>query len=210
MENTADEIKRLQSCINDLISVLALPAIWSGSESSQIVGTLLDALLAMLRLDFAYARLSDSSDGPPIEVVRLGQRQHLSVQVEQVGQALSRWLTGDPAASRFLLPDPAGEGEVSIASFSLGLQEEVGVLVAGSRRADFPTDIERLLLRVAANQAGIGLQEARRSGEQKRIAAALERQVAERTTQLMAVNEELRQTEAELRQLIDVIPQQVV
>jgi len=28
MENTGDEIKRLQSCINDLISVLALPAIW--------------------------------------------------------------------------------------------------------------------------------------------------------------------------------------
>src|SRR5712691_8820016 len=198
MENTADEIKRLQSCINDLISVLALPAIWSGSESSQIVGTLLDALLAMLRLDFAYARLSDSSDGPPIEVVRLGQRQHLSVQVQQVGQALSRWLTGDPAASRFLLPDPAGEGEVSIASFSLGLQEEVGVLVAGSRRADFPTDIERLLLRVAANQAGIGLHEAPRSGGQKRVAEALEQRVAERTRQLTAVNEELRRSEAYL------------
>src|SRR5712664_1068558 len=198
MENTADEIKRLQSCINDLISVLALPAIWSGSESSQIVGTLLDVLLAMLRLDFAYVRLSDSSDGPPIEVVRLGHRQHPSVQLQQLGQALSRWLTGDPAASRFVLPDPAGEGEVSIASFSLGLQEEVGVLVAGSRRADFPTDIERLLLRVAANQAGIGLQEARRSGEQKRVAEMLEQRVAERTRRLTAVNDALRRSEAYL------------
>ena len=45
MEQTADEIKRLQGCINDLISVLALPAIWSGHESSQIVSTLLDVLL---------------------------------------------------------------------------------------------------------------------------------------------------------------------
>src|SRR5437879_1360845 len=132
MENTGDEIKRLQSCINDLISVLALPAIWSGSEPSQIVGTLLDALLAMLRLDFVYARLTDSSDGPPIEVVRLGHRQHPSVQPQQVGQALGRWLTGDQAASHFVVPDPAGEGEVSIASFSLGLQDEVGVVVAGA------------------------------------------------------------------------------
>src|SRR3989441_1430539 len=198
MENTADEIKRLQSCINDLISVLALPAIWSGSESSQIVGTLLDALLAMLRLDFAYARLSDSSGGPPIEVVRLGHRQRPSVKPQQVGQALSRWLTGDPAASRFVLPDPAGEGEVSIASFSLGLQEEVGVLVAGSRRADFPTDVERLLLRVAANQAGIGLQEARRSGEQRRIAEMLEQRVAERTRQLTAANDDVPRSEAYL------------
>src|SRR5256712_6478837 len=123
MQNRDDSISRLQNCINNLISVLALPAIWSGSESSQIVGTLLDVLLAMLRLDFAYARLSDSSDGPPIEVVRLGHRQHPSVQPQQVGQALGRWLTGDQAASRFVVPDPAGEGEVSIASFSLGLQD---------------------------------------------------------------------------------------
>ena len=43
MESTP-EIKRLQSCINDLVSVLALPAIWSGRESSQILGTLLEAL----------------------------------------------------------------------------------------------------------------------------------------------------------------------
>jgi hypothetical protein len=34
MERIADEITRLQGCINDLISVLALPAMWSGQESS--------------------------------------------------------------------------------------------------------------------------------------------------------------------------------
>src|SRR5882762_9982878 len=170
MEKTADEVKRLQSCINDLISVLALPAIWGGNESTQIVGTLLDVLLAMLRLDLAYARLSDSSDGPPIEVVRSAHRQQPSVKRQQVGHALGRGLTGAQAASRVVVPNPAGEGEVSIASFSLGLQHEVGVLVAGSQRADFPTDVERLLLRVAANQAAIGLQEARRSGGQKQIA----------------------------------------
>src|SRR3989442_12022406 len=206
MGSTA-EIKRLQSCINDLISVLALPAIWSGSKSSQILSTLLDVLLTMLRLDFAYARLNDASDGPPIEVVRLGDHRHSPIQPQQFGQALDRWLTADQTASRCVVPDPAGEGEVSIASFSLGLHHEVGVLVAGSRRADFPTDIERLLLRVAANQAGIGLQEARRSGEQKRIGEALEQRVAERTTELTRANENLRleiaerkRAEAQLRE----------
>src|SRR5882672_8141258 len=198
MEKTADEVKRLQSCINDLISVLALAAIWSGSESCQMLGTLLDSLLAILRLDFACARLNDSIDGSPIEVVRLAQRQHPSAQPQEVGQALGRWLSGDQTASRFVIPNPAGEGEVAIASFSLGLQDEIGVLVAGSRRADFPTDIELLLLRVAANQAAIGLQEARRSGDQKRVAEALERRVAERTSQLTAVNEELRRSQAYL------------
>jgi PAS domain S-box-containing protein len=195
MEKTADEVKRLQSCINDLISVLALAAIWSGSESRQMLGTLLDSLLAILRLDFACARLNHSIDGSPIEVVRLAQRQHLSAQSQEVGRALGPWLSGDQTASRLVIPNPAGQGEVAIASFSLGLQDEVGVLVAGSRRADFLTDIELLLLRVAANQAAIGLQEARRSGDQKRVAEALERRVAERTSQLTAVNEELRRSE---------------
>ena len=197
MGSTA-EIKRLQSCINDLISVLALPAIWSGSESSQILGTLLDVLLTMLRLDFTYARLSNASEGPPIEVVRLGDHWHSSVQPQQLGQVLDRWLTGDQTTSRSVILDLAEEAEVSIASFSLGLQHEGDVLVAGSRRADFPTEVERLLLRVAANQAGIGLQEARRSGEQKRIAEMLEQRVAERTRRLTAVNDELLRSEAYL------------
>jgi len=90
MEKTADEVKRLQSCINDLISVLALAAIWSGSESCQMVGTLLDSLLAILRLDFACARLNDSIDGSPVEVVRLAQRQHPSALPQEVGRALGR------------------------------------------------------------------------------------------------------------------------
>ena len=143
MEPTADEIKRLQGCINDLISVLALPAIWSGHESSQIVSTLLDVLLGMLRLDFAYARLSDAIDGSPIEVVRLAQRRNLAAQPQEVGRALNRWLTSDPPTSPFVVPNPVGEGEVSIARLRLGLQDEVGVLVAGSQRADFPTEIEQ-------------------------------------------------------------------
>ena len=54
----------------------------------------------------------------------------------------------------------------------LGLQGEIGVIVAGSRRADFPGQTERLLLNVAANQAAIGLQEAwllsrRKAGRQR-------------------------------------------
>ena len=197
MQNPVDEVKRLQSCINDLISVLALAAIWSGSDSSQMLGTLLDSILAILRLDFACARLNHSI-GPPMEVVRLAQRGHPAAQLQEVSRALDPWLSGDQTASRFVIPNPTGKGEVAIASFALGLQEQLGVLVAGSRRTDFPTDIELLLLRVAANQAAIGLQEARRSGEQKRIAEALERRVAERTSQLTAVNKELRRSQAYL------------
>jgi signal transduction histidine kinase len=208
IDQTAGEIKRLKACINDLISVLALPAIWSGHEPAQILSTLLDVLLGMLRLDFVYARLSDSiGAGAPIEMVRAGQRRNSTAQPQEIGQKLNPWLTGDLRAAPLVMPNPIGEGKVSIALLRLGLQDQVGVLVAGSQRADFPMEIEMLLLRVAANQAAIGLQEARLLSEQRRVAEELDQRVVERTRQLTAVNEELRKeiierkrADAELRE----------
>src|SRR3989442_10869519 len=190
MEQTADEIKRLQGCINDLISVLALPALWSGYETSQIVSTLLDVLLGMLRLDFVYVRLSEAIDGAPIEAVRVAQRRNLTVQPQEVGRALTRWLTGDPPTSPLVVPNPIGEGEVSIAPFRLGLQEEVGVLVAGSWRADFPTEIEKLLLRGGGNQAALGVQEAPRVTGQNPAPEELRQRGVERTRPLTGANQE--------------------
>ena len=54
MDQAANEIKRLNACINNLISVQALPAIWSGGQPSRIVSALLDMLPQMLGLDFAH------------------------------------------------------------------------------------------------------------------------------------------------------------
>jgi hypothetical protein len=73
-----------------------------------------------------------------------------------------------------------------------GLQGEIGVILAGSGRADFPGQTETLLLSVAANQAVIGLHESRLLLEQKRVAGELDRRVAQRTAELAAVNDELR------------------
>jgi PAS domain S-box-containing protein len=54
-----------------------------------------------------------------------------------------------------------------------------------------------LLLNVAANQVMVGLQDAGRLTEQKRIAGELDRRVAQRTAELAAANEELRREIAE-------------
>ncbi len=224
MEQTADEIRRLQGCINDLLSALALPAMWSGQESAQIVNTLLDVLVGMLRLDFAYARLKDPVDEAPIELVRLAQSRPLTVRPQEIGQVLSPWLGDDPQKRPLLVRNPLGDGDVSIVTLRLGLQDEIGVVVAGSKRADFPGETERLLLSVAANQAAIGLQEARLLSDQKWVAQELDQRVAQRTRELAAANEELkketterrraeeklRQDEQELRRIIDAIPQLII
>ena len=195
----------LQGCINNLVSLLALPAIWSGQEPAHILGTLLDALVSMLRLDFVYAQLPDSIPGLPIDMVRLAQRRTPAASPEQMGRALNRWLTGDPPPARLVVPNPIGKGEVSIAPLRLGLLDDAAVLVPGSERADFPTEIEMLLLRVAANQAAIGLQKARDIAERKRAADELEQRVDERTRQLTAVNEELKQAKVSLEKAFEEI-----
>jgi PAS domain S-box-containing protein len=193
-ESGRDEIKRLRACINDLVSVLTLPAIWSGREEpSQIGSTLLDALLGLLRLDFAYLRLDASFSGSaPIEILQVVQRRNLTAQPEEVGRAINKWLTDDLFNSPSRVPNPIGEGKVSIAPRRLGLQDQIGVLVAGSERADFPTKTERVILDVAVNQAVVGLHEARRLIEQRQIAQELDHRVTQRTIELVERDERIR------------------
>src|SRR5579872_371668 len=188
----AEEIKRLQRCINDLVGLLALPAMWTGGEPSQIIHASLDALLRMLELDLVYVRLKDGGSQPPMEMVRYAQSQKQSSRPQEMGGILKHWLDTDPSALPSHIPNPADGGQISIVPFGLGLHGEMGVIVAGSERVDFPRQTERLILSVAANQASIGLQGARLLSEQKRVTSELDRRVAHRTAELASANEELR------------------
>ena len=195
--DVAEEIKRLQRCINDLVSLFTLSAMWSGGPPTQIVDTLLDALLRMLQLDLVYVRLTNSGGQAPIEIVRFSRSQAQTAQEQtgqpkETGETLKRWLGTDPQKWPPLIRNPLGGRDISIMPLRLGLQGEIGEIVAGSERADFPRQTERLILSVAANQASIGLQGARLLSEQKHLASGLDRRVAQRTAELAAANEELR------------------
>jgi len=218
--SNSGEIKRLQQGINDLVSVLALPAILTGGEASLVATTLLDGLVRMLRLDFAYLRVSDTTEGPPNEWTRFGDGLDPGIRPHEVGEALQRLLVDDATGS-FRVAHPLAKGTASIAVFHLGLLERVGQFAACSQRPEFPTDTERLVLQVATNQAAIALQEARDVSHSRRAAEGLERRVAERTEELTAANEALRQevvertrsekalaeTEDRLQRMADSIPE---
>ena len=109
MQQTADGIRRLQGCINDLISVLALPATWSGQEPAQIVNTLLDVLVGILRLDFAYVRLNDPGGEAPIEMVRFAQSRNQTARPQEIGQVLNPWLRDDPQKWPLRVRSPFGD-----------------------------------------------------------------------------------------------------
>ena len=173
IEDPALEIKRLQRSMNDLVSLLALPSIWRGSEPSKIVQTLLDVLLRMLSLDFAHARLSDAFGAVPIEILRVGKESKINLSGQELRNMLGSSLAGSAQGSLPQVRDQLEVEGILILSAQLGVQGEIGVIVLGSSRASFPEKAESLLIKVAANQASIGLQGARSLSEQKRISAEL-------------------------------------
>jgi len=219
-DHLTEEIKRLRRCMNDLVGVVGLAAVWTGRAPSQIVGILLDSLLGMLLLDVAYARVEGPDSKTAIEMVRVAQSRQPPTRASDIGDALANAFGGDPLrwppSARIRL---AGS-DVSVATVRLGLRGDAGVVVAGTQRADFPDPIDTLLLRVAASQAAIGLQEARLLGEQRRLAHELDQRVAQRTTALAAANTELkrevtvrrraeaalRASEHDARLIVDSIP----
>jgi len=75
-----------------------------------------------------------------------------------------------PARARIKM----GDADLSVACVQLGVDGEFGVVVVGSERLVFPEQTEQLLLEVAANQACLGLQQARLMSEQRRVARELE------------------------------------
>src|ERR1700735_5190015 len=167
LEDPAQEIKRLRRCINDLTSLLALPAIWRGSEPSQIVQTLLDVLLRMLSLDLAYARLSDAFGVVPVEILRVAEDSKINLSTREVRNMLGDPLAAYAQGSLPQIRSQLGVEGISIVPAQLGVHGEIGVIVLGSNRTGFPEKTESLLLSVAANEASIGLQEARLLSEPK-------------------------------------------
>ncbi|MFY9841987.1 MAG: PAS domain S-box protein [Terriglobales bacterium] len=198
-ELASGEVKHLQRCINDLVSLLALPAIWSGSDPSQVLHTLLDALMRMLRLDLVSVTLTDPAGEAPVEIVQVADLRGPMPSAHDICEALSQCLKDDSRKWPPLLRNLMGEGDVSIVPLPLGLQGELGMIMAAAERPDFPRQTEALLLTVAANQASIGLQGARLLSQQKRVASELDQRVVQRTAELAAANEELKKELAERR-----------
>lgn len=143
MLDQIENIQFLQGCLNDLVSLLSLPALWSGREPPQVLGILLDVLLRMLQLDFAYARLNAVASTAPSEMYRVAERQKTTPEPQEIGRALEPWLRLNRPGLASVVSNPVGKREVTMVCVWLGFDPERGVVVAGSKRADFPTDIER-------------------------------------------------------------------
>jgi PAS domain S-box-containing protein len=153
-----ERIRKLEGLLNDLRSVLALQSGRHATSGQDALGPIADLLLRTLDLQFVFARTASKATGACCDVVRLERRYspHLS---EGLTAALEPWLSPRGSSRSRLRFPPLGTRALSVATFTFGSPDVHGKLIVGTARAGFPSEIENLLLRVAANQASVACAE---------------------------------------------------
>jgi PAS domain S-box-containing protein len=151
--DTLSDAKDLRRCIRDLITLSALPTIWNQYDPSRIADSAAAALVSILDVELVYVRIHGKRGDAGVEVLRNGDS--LKADLGSVRAALERHLPDQPIEETTELGSIAN-GTLRLASVPLGLHSN-GVLVAGDSRPYFPTELQRLLLRVASNEMAIAL-----------------------------------------------------
>src|SRR5713101_7064456 len=137
----------LRSQLRDLIAILALPAVWSGRDAADTPEAVLEVLSSMLRLDLAYIRLANPTGSGPLETVRVRGRPDLGSRGREIAGLLAEGTTDPGANQALVLADPATGELLRATRIALELAGHTGVVIAASRRSDFPTAFEGFLLR---------------------------------------------------------------
>jgi len=182
-ESRADSAT-LRGALRDLVALSTIPAAWVGREPPIIAAGLADVLVGSLHLDFAFVRLCDPKGDGAIEATR-----------GQAWKAFPEWLQthlGSGHFSRREIVADVGCGQPCRGIvIPIGVNAEGGLVAAACTRTDFPSEIDQMLLSVAANHAATAFQNARlrndldaNVAELRKARNELERKVAERTADL--------------------------
>jgi signal transduction histidine kinase/CheY-like chemotaxis protein len=189
----SEDADELRHTLRDLVAVSTLPAIWTGYDARQVAESVAEVLVGMLGLDFAYLWLRLPGDAPAIDVARAANAGGAEATAA-LRQALAPWL-GKPAPVEVVsMPDPFGKGRLSVLFAPVG-NGDLSLLVAGSRRSDFPSTAQRLLVGVCASQAAIAIGRWRAEQELYRLNETLEQRVASEIRARLTAEEAFRQAQ---------------
>jgi PAS domain S-box-containing protein len=187
MRSDADaEILALRTVLRDLVALSAMPTAWVGREPAVVAAGLADALTGLLDLDFAFVRLCAPAVTGEVDVTRGNAWSTFPDWLESHLDDYGR------LSAAAIIPD-VGEGARTCRGvvMPIGTNAGDGVVAAACCRTDFPTEIDQLLLSLAANNAATAFQNAcliherKRAEEEVRQARdELEMKVAERTAKL--------------------------
>ena len=165
------EMQALRRCISEVVALSTLSAMWAGASRATIATGLAEVLHDTLEADLVCVGLRAGPSGvachgvwPATTALEDGLR-------EAICAAITGWCNrSDPVPKTFDLPLTQHPLLVT----PIGIVGEHGVIVTVVSRQHFPTDIDRLLINVGANQATVALLAAK-AREEERIADTLQR-----------------------------------
>ncbi|HTC03515.1 MAG TPA: PAS domain S-box protein [Xanthobacteraceae bacterium] len=143
---SSDTEAELRCCIRDLLSLSSLPALWVKADAGQIADSLAQLAVSILDAEFACVFLRE----PKMEILRCHER-FLATPIDPL-----RLREKYRPNSKFEIVDDT-YGRLRATCVPLG-RDHGSALITLSRRPDFPSDTEQMLLRVAANQASIAIE----------------------------------------------------
>jgi PAS domain S-box-containing protein len=144
----ARDLVELRRSLRDVVALTMLPTVWAGYEPRQICADLVDVITRMVDADGVYLTAPTSDCG---EILRLKREGDAGTE-RCLRAAAAEADTGNGQSVITGSAEPALRLLTSALSFHTGDR-----FVVAARRADFPTETERLILRVAANQASTWL-----------------------------------------------------
>ena len=154
------EAEELRRTLADLASLSELPAAWIGASLESIADSAAETLMTMLGLDLVFIRGAGTRAGERFAVARRKSSAVPPAKVQLLERALEPWLESDTKAAPPLV-NPLGSGTLHTTFVRHGKLENDGVLFAGAARRDFPTERDRIVIRVAANDMAVALQRTR-------------------------------------------------
>jgi len=142
-----DEAGRLRLCIRDLVALSTMPTWWIGRSPHALAESLRDLLRQMLDARIVCVQVADPANGQPITA-------SAGAPPVEIEAALTRRSVDKPQTALLEI----GDAIITLERVPVGVDGEDGFIAVGSTRADFPDELDALLMRVAANQLSIGLQ----------------------------------------------------
>src|ERR1051325_10589824 len=141
------DLAALRRSLRDVVALTMLPTVWAGREPRQICGDLVDVITRMIDADGVYLTAPTNDCSEILLLKHDGDRE-----TERCLRAAAAKATMGNVETVACSGEPALRLLASALSFHTNDR-----FVVAARRADFPTETERLILRVAANQASTWL-----------------------------------------------------
>ena len=195
----AAENRRLRRAILELMALSEISAMMVGGKPDAIAEEMLAILMSGLQLEAAHIRLK-RGDGSWVETSRAENWPGFTEALRSAEtQAQS---SGDVAQVR---RDELVIGSETLVALRIpvGIENETGYVAVASRRPDFPNEMEKLVVSIAANQGLISLQNARLIHERDRIESKLE--VLREEIDRSSMSEEIKGSSPPVKELLSRI-----